>query len=82
MVTPQGGTILDPFMGSGTTGVAAIDEGFHFVGIEQDAEYATIAKKRLKHQVRDLRRTIFYKPPSSEQVTKFNRIFLEESDAS
>ncbi|MFL4904647.1 DNA-methyltransferase [Streptomyces sp. MMS24-I2-30] len=46
IVTP-GGTVLDPFTGSGTTGVAAALEGRHFVGIEQSAQYAAIAKDRL-----------------------------------
>jgi site-specific DNA-methyltransferase (adenine-specific) len=49
LVTPPGGTLLDPFMGSGTTGCAAALEGFGFVGIEQDAEYVAIAKARICH---------------------------------
>lgn len=40
MVTPPNGVVLDPFAGSGTTGVAALDEGFRFVGIERDEHYA------------------------------------------
>lgn len=47
LVTPVGGTILDPFNGSGSTGLAAIDEGFGYVGIEREAEYIEIAKRRL-----------------------------------
>ena len=47
LVTPPGGTVLDPFMGSGTTGVAAKELGFDFVGIERDAEYFEIAKRRV-----------------------------------
>ncbi len=47
LVTPPGGLILDPFAGSGTTGCAAVLEGFRFVGIEQDAEYCEIAKRRI-----------------------------------
>jgi site-specific DNA-methyltransferase (adenine-specific) len=49
LVTPPGGTALDPFMGSGSTGKAAILEAFHFVGIEQDPEYFAIAKARTAH---------------------------------
>ena len=49
MVTPPGGHVLDPFMGSGSTGVAAALEGFAFTGIEQDAEYAEIARRRIAH---------------------------------
>jgi hypothetical protein len=48
LVTPPGGLILDPFTGSGTTGVAAVREGFQFVGIEQDAEYVEIARRRIE----------------------------------
>jgi DNA modification methylase len=47
MVTPPGGVVLDPFTGSGTTGVATIAEGFRFIGIEREAEYATIAEARI-----------------------------------
>ena len=43
-----GGMILDPFMGSGSTGVAAIQEGFSFVGIEQNPEYHEIARNRIE----------------------------------
>lgn len=49
MVTPPDGTVLDPFMGSGSTGVAAILEGFNFVGIEQDPSYVEIATRRIEH---------------------------------
>jgi hypothetical protein len=50
LVTPPGGMILDPFLGSGSTGVAALKEGFNFVGIEREADYADqIAKPRLAH---------------------------------
>ena len=45
--TPPNGLILDPFMGSGTTGMAAKAEGFRFIGIDNNAEYVEIAKKRI-----------------------------------
>lgn len=48
LVTPVGGTVLDPFMGSGTTGIAAHLEGRKFIGVEQSEEYMRIAKKRIK----------------------------------
>lgn len=48
LVTPPNGIVLDPFCGSGTTGVACKLEGFNFVGIEQDAEYCKIAEARIK----------------------------------
>ena len=49
LVTPPGGLVLDPFLGSGSTGKAAILEGFRFVGIEREASYAQIARLRLLH---------------------------------
>lgn len=49
LVTPKDGIILDPFCGSGSTGKAAILEGFNFVGIEKEADYAAIAAKRCEH---------------------------------
>ena len=48
LVTPKGGTVLDPFMGSGSTGIAAKDEGFDFIGIEKEPEYYDIAEARIK----------------------------------
>lgn len=48
LVTPPNGLILDPFMGSGTTGMAAKLEGFRFIGIEKEAEYCEIAKRRIE----------------------------------
>lgn len=50
-ITPPEGTILDPFTGSGTTGVAAIKGGFSFVGIESHAPYVAIAERRLREAV-------------------------------
>jgi site-specific DNA-methyltransferase (adenine-specific) len=51
LVTPAGGTVLDPFMGSGSTGKAAMREGFNFIGIELDAGYLAIADARIKHEL-------------------------------
>lgn len=45
--TPTGGIVLDPFMGSGTTGIAAVLEGRDFIGIELNAEYLEIAERRI-----------------------------------
>ena len=50
MVTPKGGTTLDPFMGSGSTGKAAVRGGFDFVGIEMDEEYMEIATARIQYE--------------------------------
>jgi DNA modification methylase len=48
LITPKNGTVLDPFMGSGSTGKAAILEGFSFIGVELSEEYLEIAKNRIK----------------------------------
>jgi len=48
LITPKGGTILDPFMGSGSTGMAAKEENFDFVGIEKEEEYFNIATARIE----------------------------------
>jgi len=49
LVTPKAGLVLDPFMGSGSTGMAAREEEFKFIGIEKEAEYYEIAKARIKN---------------------------------
>lgn len=48
LVTPPGGLVLDPFAGSGSTGVSAVKEGFAFIGIEKEQEYYDIASKRIE----------------------------------
>ena len=48
LITPKGGTVLDPFMGSGSTGMAAKEENFDFVGIEKQKEYFNIASARIE----------------------------------
>jgi site-specific DNA-methyltransferase (adenine-specific) len=48
LVTPPGGVVLDPFMGSGSTGKAAALEGFRFIGIEREAEYLEMARGRIQ----------------------------------
>lgn len=50
LVTTPGGVVLDPFMGSGSTGKAAVREGFRFVGIEMDESYLKIAEARIAHE--------------------------------
>ena len=47
--TPTGGVVLDPFMGSGTTGIACVLEGREFIGIEREQEYIEIAEKRIAY---------------------------------
>lgn len=53
LVTPPGGVVLDPFMGSGSTGKAALREGFRFIGIERDPDYIEIARARIAAAVID-----------------------------
>lgn len=53
LVTPPNGIVLDPFCGSGTTGIACKLEGFEFVGLEQDAEYCKIAQARMDNYVEE-----------------------------
>jgi DNA modification methylase len=49
LVTPKNGIVMDPFMGSGSTGIGALIEGFNFVGMEMDPGYFEIAKQRIDH---------------------------------
>jgi len=49
LITPPGGIVLDPFIGTGTTAMSCIYEGLKYIGIEIDAEYSEIAKKRISH---------------------------------
>jgi site-specific DNA-methyltransferase (adenine-specific) len=50
LVTPPGGLILDPFNGSGTTGMAALDEGFRYLGIDREERYLAISRDRITHR--------------------------------
>lgn len=58
LVTPPSGVVLDPFMGSGSTGKAAIREGFQFIGIERDADYVQIARQRIENATQQARLAI------------------------
>ena len=53
LVTPPNGLILDPFVGSGTTGIAAVREGFRFVGIEIDDGFVELSKNRIRHEAKE-----------------------------
>jgi len=59
MVTPPGGIVLDPFCGSGSTGVAAIQEGFDVIGIDLDPDYLEIAERRIAHAQQQGRQVAF-----------------------
>lgn len=52
LITPVGGTVCDPFLGSGSTGKAAVRNGFSFIGIEREEEYINIAKARIENENR------------------------------
>lgn len=54
MITPPNGIVLDPFMGSGSTGVAAIKNGYSFIGIEKEREYMDIAKARIYYTKKNI----------------------------
>jgi len=60
LVTPKGGVVLDPFMGSGSTGKAAVREGMNFIGIEREDEYMEIAKTRIEHEQKKNKHTQFF----------------------
>ncbi len=64
LVTPPNGTVLDPFTGSGSTGKAALLNGYKFIGIELTAEYLPIIEGRLKHAAET------YKQRSTEEEEK------------
>jgi DNA modification methylase len=72
LITPPGGLVLDPFCGSGSTGKGAILEGFRFIGIEQDAEYIEIARRRIEWAFQQAH------PTTGEFVTKAGR--AEDTD--
>lgn len=55
LVTPPGGVVLDPFMGSGSTGKACMREGFRFIGCEMQPEYMAIAQARIENETRKFR---------------------------
>ena len=60
LVTPKGGIVLDPFMGSGSTGKAAVREGMNFIGVEKEDEYMEIAKTRIEHEQKKNKHTHFF----------------------
>ncbi len=72
LVTPPQGIVLDPFMGSGSTGKAAVRGGWAFIGIEQDSEYFAIAERRIAHAGQPPRIVTRATPPvSNTQLSLF-----------
>jgi DNA modification methylase len=68
---PDAVTILDPFMGSGTTGVACVNMGRNFIGIEKDPQYFEIAKERIAEAERRKNNEFFVKKPDSPTLFDF-----------
>jgi site-specific DNA-methyltransferase (adenine-specific) len=68
LITPPKGTVLDPFMGSGSTGKAAVLEGFNFIGIDMTEEYHPIAKARIKWAQKEVK-SIAKKAEQLERTT-------------
>jgi site-specific DNA-methyltransferase (adenine-specific) len=64
LITPPGAKVLDPFMGSGTTGVASVKGGWEFVGIEKYPPFFDIAQKRIEHAKNNRQVSLFDIPQS------------------
>lgn len=64
LITPPGGAVLDPFMGSGSTGCAAVLEGFDFIGVDMEQGYVDIAQNRIDH---------YRKCPGEPEPDSFNK---------
>lgn len=67
LCTNQGTTVLDPFMGSGTTGVACVQTGRNFIGCEIDAGYFEIAKERIAQAEAQPRLMNWSEPTSTQE---------------
>jgi site-specific DNA-methyltransferase (adenine-specific) len=78
LITPKGGTTLDPFMGSGSTGKAAVRGGFEFVGIEREKEYFDISENRIKYEINNPYKEEKNKRVEikTEVVEKINKFFV------
>jgi DNA modification methylase len=72
LVTPTGGVVLDPFMGSGSTGKAALREGFRFIGIDREPEYIEIARLRIERELAQpcLPLAVAHEPETQPQLFK------------
>ena len=72
LVTPPNGIVLDPFMGSGSTGKACVYEGFDFIGIEQSSEYVEIAQARIDFAVAAREQDILFPKNYGRQELNFD----------
>lgn len=70
LITPKNGVILDPFMGSGTTGMSAILENFNFVGIEKEKEYFELCKKRIEYVKNNKKEFDFFEEKKEKNAIK------------
>jgi hypothetical protein len=68
LITPPNGKVLDPFCGSGTTGIACKLEGFEFIGLEQDAEYSKIAQSRIDNYEEEIEQIVYITNKEGEKV--------------
>jgi DNA modification methylase len=68
LVTPPGGIVLDPFMGSGSTGRGALQEGFYFIGIEREAEYLEVAAARIKAMADIPKQGDLFRSPQQQEI--------------
>ncbi len=75
LITPSGGLVLDPFNGSGSTGVAALAEGFRYIGIEREAEYRDVAVARIAHAEKAVETMLPLSPSSGSSALHVPRCF-------
>jgi DNA modification methylase len=68
LITPPNGKVLDPFCGSGTTGIACKLEGFEFIGLEQDAEYSKIAQSRIDNYEEEIEEIVYITNKEGDKV--------------
>ncbi|WP_065091480.1 DNA-methyltransferase [Rhizobium leucaenae] len=80
LVTPPGGTILDPFMGSGSTGKAALLEGFQFIGCEREDEYMPIAEARIQWAVDEVQRPVAARAQPAAKTTAAKKSPVSDND--
>ncbi len=77
LVTPPGGVVLDPFMGSGSTGKAAMREGFRFIGIEIGADYFPIAVARIQHEIDAVAAAVIADAAAAKELARQADLFAE-----
>ena len=75
LVTPPNGTVLDPFMGSGSTGKAAVAEGFSFIGVELDTSYVDIARHRIEYATQPT------ETPIKKPTKKYKPIIVDDGES-